>query len=52
MTDDECSSLNNRLEEEGYDLEDYRACTKFLLEQAGIEVTPDDKIGKNKLTYM
>lgn len=52
MTNDECDRLNTRLEEEGYNLEDYRACTKFLLEQAGIELTPDNKVGKNKLTYM
>lgn len=47
MTNDECDQLNNRLVEEGYDLEDYRGCTKFLLEKAGIEITPDDEIGKH-----
>ena len=51
MTNDECDHLNTRLQDEGYDLEDYRACTKFLLEQAGIDVTPDEKLGENKLTY-
>lgn len=46
MTDDECDQLNTCLAEEGYSLEDYRGCTKFLLEHAGIKVTPDDGIGK------
>lgn len=52
MTNDECDQLNTLLAEEGYDLEDYRACTVFLLERAGITVTPIDKLGENKLTHM
>jgi hypothetical protein len=52
MTNDECDKLNTLLAEEGYDLEDYRACTVFLLEHAGIDVTPNYLIGENKLTHM
>lgn len=47
MTNDECDQLNTRLSEEGYDLEDYRGCTKFLLKNVGIKITPDDAIGKH-----
>jgi hypothetical protein len=52
MTNDECDQLNTLLTEEGYDLEDYRACTKFLLERAGIYVTPNYLLGEDKLTHM
>jgi len=52
MTNDECDQLNTLLAEEGYDLEDYRACTAFLLKQAGINVTPNYLLGEDKLTHM
>jgi len=52
MTNDECDQLNTLLVEEGYDLEDYRACTEFLLGRAGIDVTPNYLLGENKLTHM
>jgi len=52
MTNDECDKLNTLLMNEGYDLENYRACTVFLLERAGIDVTPDYLLGEDKLTHM